>query len=175
MENNYIKYAHILLGLTVWLCVSIYAVNKQFNGLINTPLPHTNSYKEEIKFDIHNRTIAHQASIGQEITDGRLHHARASDLVTMFTTIKASPFRKSIHENTINNWAALGIGRFLFVDNQTKDWAGKAYNAGWSIDYLPSSHLRHNVPIIRRMFQTMETTVDTPFIGYANADIVFDR
>ena len=177
MPNNYNRLVPIILGLIVWLCVSTYVVNRQLTGQSKTDKTRDtiDQYDDEINIEIYNTNIKHEVSIRQGINDGRRYPIRGSALISMFTTIKASSVRNSIHKNTINNWAALGIDRYLFVDEHTHDWAKKAFLAGWNLAYLSKSHLREGFPILKHMFRTMEAKVDSPYIGYANADIVFDR
>jgi len=107
------------------------------------------------------------------------HHRGAilNPIVTLFTTIRDRNCRKEIHRRLIKNWAALspGLDPVLFVPSTEKNssWIDIAISSNWTVRILHA--LRHNLPIIRAMFKDVLSVSSTPFVGYANADVLFDR
>ena len=101
-----------------------------------------------------------------------------SALVTMFTTLKDVSVRTELHERTLSNWAALspGIQPVLFVpqpDVQTSRWVDLARESGW--DVRATSDLKKGIPILTAMFKQILQEYNTPFVGFANGDILFDH
>ena len=98
-------------------------------------------------------------------------------LVTMFTTIRDRDCRRAIHNRLINNWAALSpaLHPVLFVPSTERNssWIDRASANNWTVRILYA--LRHNLPILKAMFKDVLAVSSTPFVGYANADILFDR
>jgi len=99
-------------------------------------------------------------------------------IVTMFTTIRDRECRKDIHNRLIRNWAALGpdLDPVLFVpvtEYNTSSWINTATSNNWTVRVLYA--LRSNLPILTAMFKDAIARSRSPFIGYANADILFDR
>jgi hypothetical protein len=98
-------------------------------------------------------------------------------LVTMFTTVKDRACRREIHNRTLRNWAALRpyLSPVLFVPKHevnSSPWLPLAASRGWSV--YPDTQLRKKIPLLVPMFKTIINETSTPFIGYANADILFD-
>ena len=101
-----------------------------------------------------------------------------SALVTMFTTLKDVGVRTELHKRTLSNWAALspGIQPVLFVpqpDVQTSRWVDLAGESGW--DVRATSDLNKGIPILTAMFKQILNESITPFVGFANGDILFDH
>ena len=101
-----------------------------------------------------------------------------SALVTMFTTLKDVSVRTELHERTLSNWAALspGMQPVLFVpqpDVQTSRWVDLAGESGW--DVRATSDLKKGIPILTAMFKRILQEYNTPFVGFANGDILFDH
>jgi len=104
--------------------------------------------------------------------------AASQAIVTMFTTIRDRKCRDEIHSRLIRNWAALSpaLEPVLFVPSteyNTSSWKATASSYNWTVRIL--YELRHHLPIVKAMFQHALSFANTPFIGYANADILFDR
>ena len=102
----------------------------------------------------------------------------AQHLVTMFTTVKERECRKEIHNRTLRNWAALRpyLAPVLFVPTHelnSSKWMPLAASRGW--DVHETKDLRKKVPILAPMFKKIIHQTTTPFVGYANADILFDH
>ena len=98
-------------------------------------------------------------------------------VVTMFTTIRDRQCRRSIHNRTLRNWAALSphMDPVLFVPHtevNTSSWPMAAKSQNWDVRILHD--LRNELPIIKAMFMEILKSSNTPFVGYANADILFD-
>ena len=98
-------------------------------------------------------------------------------IVTMFTTIRDRQCRRSIHNRTLRNWAALSpyMDPVLFVPHtevNTSSWPMAAKSQNWDVRILHD--LRNELPIIKAMFMEILKSSNTPFVGYANADILFD-
>ncbi|KAK2154772.1 hypothetical protein LSH36_258g05079 [Paralvinella palmiformis] len=97
-------------------------------------------------------------------------------LLTLFTTMKNTDSRSTIHGNTLLNWASLipDITPVLFVENNTNmQWIGQAERSGWHIRNV--SMWNQGIPILKYMFLDVLKDYSSPFYGYANADILFDR
>ena len=98
-------------------------------------------------------------------------------IVTMFTTLRDKECRKEIHNRLIRNWAALRpeLDPVLFVPftEYNTSWPKTAAAHNWTVLMLYS--LRQNLPILTTMFKEVIARSRTPFVGYANADILFDR
>ncbi|KAK2146112.1 hypothetical protein LSH36_631g01006 [Paralvinella palmiformis] len=94
----------------------------------------------------------------------------------MFTTIRDRECRKTIHSRLIKNWAALSphLNPVLFVPftEHNNSWISTAISNNWKVRILYV--LRHNLPVLTAMFKEIMASTATPFIGYANADILFD-
>ncbi|KAK2150674.1 hypothetical protein LSH36_396g06009 [Paralvinella palmiformis] len=99
-----------------------------------------------------------------------------SPIVTMFTTIRDVHCRKAIHKRLINNWLALppGLDPVLFVPftEHNSSWISSAIANNWRVRFLYG--LRKNLPILSAMFKEVLALSTTPFVGYANADLLFD-
>ncbi|KAK2148242.1 hypothetical protein LSH36_507g00019 [Paralvinella palmiformis] len=95
----------------------------------------------------------------------------------MFTSIRDRSSRREIHGRLIKNWAALssGLDPVLFVSptEQNTSWIDIAISPNWTVRILHA--LRHNLPIIRVIVKDVLSVSSTPFVGYANADVLFDR
>ena len=89
-------------------------------------------------------------------------------LLTLFTTVRDSPDRRTIHRNTIDNWAALrpfGVQPLLYVVDAERrrsseddgDWSlvDHARRSGWTVrpyDHVVSGATASRVPVLRHMF-----------------------
>ncbi|KAK2148468.1 hypothetical protein LSH36_496g01027 [Paralvinella palmiformis] len=107
----------------------------------------------------------------------RTNGTRPTSLLTMFTTMKDIALREQIHANTLLNWAALSpwLVPILFASNSLTEerWSNAASGLGWTT--VRTNYAIGEVPILKRMFKSVEERgYDTPFIGYANADVLFD-
>ena len=99
-------------------------------------------------------------------------------LLTLATVIHDDPIRKEIHHRTINNWVKLSpwIRPVLFVDasGDNTQWGRIAQEKGWIVHKLDAHAMRNGVPMIRDIFVRLQDISSTPYIGYANADVLFD-
>jgi hypothetical protein len=99
-------------------------------------------------------------------------------ILTLATTVKDRECRAEVHKRTLSNWAALAprLAPVLFVPDTeaaASPWIGQATNAGWSVRV--TSALRGNIPILTAMLRQILNESTSPFVGYANADIIFDE
>ena len=118
-----------------------------------------------------------QDAVMQQIKSGTNGADAQPKLLTMFTTMKDIDLRERIHANTLLNWAALSpyLSPILFAPNSrtTDRWSRLASRLGW--ETIPISETINDVPILKWMFRIIERRgYQTPFVGYANADILFD-
>jgi len=160
--------ALIIVGQYVWLG----------SLLKQKRIPIQSEYKEyAIKWN-ENVSNLIQSTEGKE-GKKTIFHQRLEDvkpIVTMFTTIRDRECRKTIHSRLIKNWAALSphLDPVLFVPftEYNNSWISTARSNNWKVRILYA--LRHNLPVLTAMFKEILASTTTPFIGYANADILFD-
>ena len=98
-------------------------------------------------------------------------------IITLFTTIRDRECRNEIHNRTLINWESLSpqVTPVLFMpytEMNTSSWSVTARSRNWDVRILHA--LRHRLPLIKYMFQEILNSSTTPFVGYANADILFD-
>ena len=103
--------------------------------------------------------------------------APSSALITLFTTFKVAQLNASTYRNTIRNWGLLApyVRPVLYCTVGDDCLTEFARMHGWAVYESPRVGKR-DLPILRSMFlhaQSINRT--TPFYGYANSDILFDR
>ena len=99
-------------------------------------------------------------------------------LITLFTTFKDIPSRRTVNTNTLRYWAKLRpqVQPVLYVEPGSSDYLTELAKAeGWLVYNAP--RLRHGYPLLKDMFlhATYNVTPHTFFVGYANSDILFTR
>ena len=102
--------------------------------------------------------------------------ATSHHLLTLFTTIKPSEERRTLHENTLRFWASLlpAVQPVLFyTEDEEPAFRARAEDMGWLVYKAP--RLNQGLPIIKDMFEFVQNNVNTTayFYGYANSDILF--
>ena len=108
----------------------------------------------------------------------RERHPSGMPLLTLFTTMKDRKCRDGIHNRTLTNWATLmpKLSPLLYIPQHewnTSRWKDNALNRGWRVQNI--SRLRKKIPILSDMFKQTLRECKTPFVGFANADILFDE
>ena len=98
-------------------------------------------------------------------------------ILTLFATFKDCYNKSYIHKNTIRNWGLLSpdVIPVLFTDmNGSSSVVEYARQKKWHIFPIPEKGTS-GIPILRYMFLEAQQLFDTPFYGYANGDILFDK
>ena len=103
--------------------------------------------------------------------------AQSLTLITLFTTFRFDESKAATYRNTIRNWGLLApyvrpVLYYAVGDDYLTEFARMH---GWAVYECPRVGER-DVPILRSMFlHAQSITGGTPFYGYANSDILFDR
>ena len=98
-------------------------------------------------------------------------------LITLFTTFRNAEAKAATYRNTIRNWGLLApyvrpVLYYTVGDDYLTEFARMH---GWAVYECPRVGQR-DVPILRSMFlHAQSINKKTPFYGYANSDILFDR
>ena len=94
-----------------------------------------------------------------------------------FPTFKDDARRRSIHLNTLHNWAKFIplIQPVLFSSNSTRQFDNIARQLGWHVYQIPRVN-DHGTPYISDMLDVImnNDTYNSVFYGFANGDILFD-
>lgn len=95
--------------------------------------------------------------------------------LTIFTTMRDTPDKEEIHNNTIRNWVSLMpfVQPILYIEGNASGIHIRARNAGWKLRPVP--RLNHGIPVFKAMYEDALSVMDTPYYAYANADILFDN
>ena len=98
-------------------------------------------------------------------------------LCVWFTTFKDDARRRSIHLNTLHNWAKFIplMQPVLFSSNSTRQFDNIARQLGWHVYQIPRVN-DHGTPYISDMLDVImnNDTYNSVFYGFANRDILFD-
>lgn len=105
-------------------------------------------------------------------------------ILTLFTTMYENTNKSYIFRNTIRLWAKLvpKVQPVLFISpslikekaEELHDLARYACSQGWSVIMTPYCNA-DGYPVLKSMFRTIEDLYRTPWIGYANGDILFNN
>ena len=109
--------------------------------------------------------------------DSSARETQDGAVLTLFTTFEESYNKTYIHKNVLRNWGLLSpdVIPVLFTDiNVSSSVVEFARQRKWYIFPAPKRS-EGGIPILRHMFLEVQQLFDTPFYGYANADILFDR
>ena len=97
-------------------------------------------------------------------------------ILTLFTTFRDRKTRIETHHRTLTNWASLRpfVQPILMtpITDRNSTWPETARRKGWKVKECTG--LRHNIPILKSMFLDVMQESESPFIGFANGDILFD-
>ena len=98
-------------------------------------------------------------------------------LCVWFTTFKDDVRRRTIHLNTLHNWAKFIplMQPVLFSSNFTRQFDSIARQLGWHVYQIPRVN-DHGTPYISDMLNVImnNDTYNSVFYGFANGDILFD-
>ena len=102
---------------------------------------------------------------------------KQTQVITLFTTFKNLESKTVAYRNTIRNWGLLApsvrpVLYYTFGEDYLTEFARMN---GWAVYRCPKVS-NSGVPVLRSMYlhaQAINNT--TPFYGYANSDILFDR
>ena len=103
--------------------------------------------------------------------------AQTLTLITLFTTFQYYEDKTASYRNTIRIWGQLApfvrpVLYYVYGEDYLAEFARKH---GWSVYRCPRVS-KGNMPVLRSMFLHAQTINETtPFYGYANGDILFDR
>ena len=103
--------------------------------------------------------------------------APSSALITLFTTFRLAQLKTATYRNTIRNWGLLApyVRPVLYYTVGDDCLTEFARMHGWAVYECPRVGKSH-LPILRSMFlHAQSINRITPFYGYANSDILFDR
>ena len=93
--------------------------------------------------------------------------------LTLFTTFAAHKHndeeKYTVHNNTINNWAALKPHVSLILFTNDSEISSIAKDAGWDLVVVTSDR----PPVLKDMFKTAVDSFNTSWYGYSNGDILF--
>ena len=98
-------------------------------------------------------------------------------LITLFTTFQYYKDKIAYYRNTIRIWGKLApfVRPVLYYVHGEDYLVDFARQHGWSVYRCPMVS-KGNMPVLRSMFLHAQTINETtPFYGYANGDILFDR
>ena len=94
-------------------------------------------------------------------------------LITLFTTWVTRADKFLCHNNTLHNWNMFKpyVHPVLFMNevNVTKE----AKQKGWSVLPIRVTGTKHNVPVLRYMYEDAKKYVNSTFYAYVNGDILF--
>jgi len=97
-----------------------------------------------------------------------------SGLLTLFSTWNSSNDRiDPKHNFTLRNWASLkpDINPVLFTDDV--ETALLAQKFGWKTHPIPKIDSSTQLPVLKSMFEFVQTNYRSEFYGYSNSDILF--
>ena len=106
------------------------------------------------------------------------HQSASRAVVTLFTVFEEVWDSNSVmYRNTLRNWAALKplVVPVLFVnsaDNGSAFWVKAAFSLGWEVRNITKTI--RGLPVLKNMFIDVVKHYNTPFCGYAKANILFD-
>ena len=95
-------------------------------------------------------------------------------IVTLFTTLRDVKVRERVHNQTLKNWASLApavLSVLYLMPNDRAYWTRRATELGWKVEKVPRT--RAGVPVVKDMYNVTSEKYPSPFIGFANADIMF--
>ena len=153
------------------------AMEENINAVPVDILNHELQGEEEVgivPLDNHIEGNAHPAA--RKIAADHGSENSRGKLVTLFTTMKLNDARGTINNNTLRLWASMKqwANVVLFVTERDDPvWQNMAKELGWSVYLAP--RLIAGVPVLKDMFTYVIDNISpsTPFVGYANSDIVF--
>lgn len=98
---------------------------------------------------------------------------RRQKVLTLCTTFTDHEDRIDVERNVILNWGLLQahVNLVAFVAENSR-WTKLAESTGWLVKAIPRS-LSDGSPYLRDMVQSIRSIYQTPFYGYANADVLF--
>ena len=139
-------------------------------------------YIERVEFNTKNKDIikrmeSHIKSYFNLNSSAHEPSLKNEAILTIFTTFKDSYNKSYIYKNTIRNWGLMSpdVIPVLFTDmNESSSVVEYARQMKWHIFPVPKRS-DGGIPILRHMFLEAQRLFDTPFYGYANGDILFDR
>ncbi len=107
-----------------------------------------------------------------------VEYIKKQALVTMFTVIEDRKASDTVYKRVLTNWATLmpKVLPLLYVPQHEWDssrWKGEALSRGWRVQNI--NKLRKKRPILSDMFKQTLRESESPFVGFANADILFDE
>ncbi|KAK2145512.1 hypothetical protein LSH36_677g04014 [Paralvinella palmiformis] len=131
-----------------------------------------------IEYHLGKRTDGHEYVPETTLRIRRKPYPEGSPLLTMFTTLKDRKCRDQIHNSTMTNWATLmpAMLPVLYVPRvewNASRWKNRARDLGWRV--RKAEKLKRKIPILNDMFRQTLRQSKTPFVGFANADILFDE
>lgn len=99
-------------------------------------------------------------------------------LLTLVTTVKDWQPRRVIHLNTLRNWKSLPgeVKAILFLCNADGEEFTIKHACSLAWDVVLMQHCEHGIPELKSMMRYARTLyTDSTFIGFANADLLFDE
>jgi len=101
------------------------------------------------------------------------HEQSFSGLLILFTTWKSSnESTDTTHNFTLRNWACLkpDVYPVLFTDDA--ETASFARKFGWKTHPIPTIDSSTQLPVLKSMFEFVQTNYRSAFYGYSNFDIL---
>ncbi|XP_033735980.1 uncharacterized protein LOC117324302 [Pecten maximus] len=93
-------------------------------------------------------------------------------ILTLFTSWKDEKHVQEVHKKTLANWSRF-LPKFnlvMFTNDSVVSAQAKDY--GWTT-YPIMHHAAGGAPVLKTMFQTVISNINSTFYGYANSDILF--
>ncbi|KAH3864817.1 uncharacterized protein LOC127866971 isoform X2 [Dreissena polymorpha] len=155
--------------------VNLYLENNGATA-IGDILPETCAKPAQKSSDEFERSIREIVARCLNITQRKImKKLRERPLLTLFTTfadhIHTNTEKLFVHNNTLMNWARFKPHANVILFTNDSVWDDIAKQNGW--ETISISEQAERPPELREMFRLAYERFDTPWYGYANADILF--